>query len=484
LTILSFHSKEIRLPFPRYPKPETLKSLVDAAHIPFWLDDQRRPKPVSALANKITTDLAIIGAGFTGLWTALLAKEADASRDVVILEAEEAAFGASGRNGGFIAASLTHGFENGLTHWRNELPTLTAMGQANLEAIEATVKHLGIDCDFQRSGELLVATEAYQVDELNRRAAEAAPFGEKLVWLDRDQTRSLVDSPLYLGGLFNQPGVAMANPAQLAWGLRDACLNLGVRLYEHTPVLELEDDNKSIKLRTPYGDVISKKVAIATNAYPPLLKRLYRYIVPVYDYALVSEPLSATQRASIGWQGQQGLSDSNNQFHYYRMTADGRILWGGYDAVYHWNNGVGKQLEINYEVFGRLAEHFFLTFPSLEGLRFTHAWGGVIDTCSRFCPFWGTTHDGNTAYVLGFTGLGVGSSRFGALVMLDLLDGKATERTGLEMVRKKPVPFPAEPFRSMVIDLTRRALDQADNNQGRRNLWLQMLDGLKLGFDS
>jgi glycine/D-amino acid oxidase-like deaminating enzyme len=207
-------------------------------------------------------------------------------------------------------------------------------------------------------------------------------------------------------------------------------------------------------------------------------------IVPVYDYALVTEPLSSGQRASIGWQSRQGLSDTNNQFHYYRMTADGRILWGGYDAVYHWKNGFGKQLETNPEVFGRLAEHFFLNFPQLEGLRFTHAWGGAIDTCSRFTPFWGTTHGGRTAYVLGFTGLGVGSSRFGALVMLDLLDGKSTERTELEMVRTKPIPFPPEPFRSMVINLTRKALDQADRNEGRRNLWLKMLDGLGLGFDS
>jgi glycine/D-amino acid oxidase-like deaminating enzyme len=458
--------------------------LAEADPIPFWLDDPHKPQPASSLTGTITTDLAIIGAGFTGLWTALLAKEADASRDVVLLEAEVTAIGASGRNGGFIAASLTHGFENGLSHWPNELATLTAMGQANLDAIDLTVKRLGIECDFLRSGELLVATEPYQVDELRLRPEQAIQYGEQLVWLDQNQTRSLVDSPLFLGGLLNQPGVAMANPAQLAWGLRTACLNMGVRLYEHTPVLSIKEDKKIIQLQTPYGCVSAHKVAIATNAYPPLIKHLSRYIVPVYDYALVSEPLSNLQKASIGWQGRQGLSDSNNQFHYFRMTLDGRILWGGYDAVYHWKNGVGKHLETNYEVFGRLAEHFFLTFPSLEGLRFTHAWGGVIDTCSRFCPFWGTVHGGKTAYVLGFTGLGVGSSRFGAMVMLDILGGKNTERTKLKMVSSKPVPFPPEPFRSLVINLTRQALDNADHAQGRRNLWLKVLEGLGLGFDS
>jgi glycine/D-amino acid oxidase-like deaminating enzyme len=472
------------MPFPQYPRPETLKSLADASPIPFWLDNPQRPKPTSALTSEIEADLVVIGAGFTGLWTAFLAKEANPTRDVLILEAEETAIGASGRNGGFVAASLTHGFENGRKRWPKELATITAMGQANLEAIDRTVKRLGIDCDFLRSGELLVATEPYQVDELCHIPEQVASFGEQLVWFDRDQTRRMINSPLYLGGLYNQQGVAMVNPAQLAWGLRKACLDLGVRLFEHTPVLALNEEPEVIQVYTQHGCVHGKTVAIATNAYPPVIKHLSRMIVPVYDYALVTEPLSSGQRASIGWQSRQGLSDTNNQFHYYRMTADGRILWGGYDAVYHWKNGFGKQLETNPEVFGRLAEHFFLNFPQLEGLRFTHAWGGAIDTCSRFTPFWGTTHGGRTAYVLGFTGLGVGSSRFGALVMLDLLDGKSTERTELEMVRTKPIPFPPEPFRSMVINLTRKALDQADRNEGRRNLWLKMLDGLGLGFDS
>jgi glycine/D-amino acid oxidase-like deaminating enzyme len=472
------------LPFPKHPHPNTLKTIADAAPVPFWLDDAQRPQPMPALTSSINSDLVVIGAGFTGLWTALLAKEEDPSRDVVILEAEEVATGASGRNGGFAAASLTHGFENGRTHWPKELAVLTAMGQANLEAIDATVKRLGIECDFLRSGELLVATEPYQVEELSKLPEQAAPFGEKLVWFDGEQTRAMVNSPLYLGGLLNQQGVAMVNPAQLAWGLRKECIKLGVRLFERTPVKALIENDKFTLVNTPYGGVTSKKVAIATNAFPPLVKQLSRYIVPVYDYVLVTEPLSNEKRSSIGWWDRHGLSDTNNQFHYYRMTVDGRILWGGYDAVYYRNNGVGKHLEVNSEVFGRLAEHFFVNFPQLEGLNFTHAWGGAIDTCSRFSPFWGTTHHGRTVYVSGFTGLGVGSSRFAAQVMLDLLDGKSTERTKLRMVQEKPVPFPPEPFRSAVVNFTRHALDLADQNEGRRNWWLKLLDYLGLGFDS
>jgi glycine/D-amino acid oxidase-like deaminating enzyme len=239
-----------------------------------------------------------------------------------------------------------------------------------------------------------------------------------------------------------------------------------------------------VTARTAHGRVHAARLALATNAFPPLLNRIKQYVVPVYDYALMTEPLTHAQRESIGWHGREGISDARRLFHYTRTTADGRILWGGYDAVYYWNNGFGPHRETSAAMFGRLATHFFQAFPQLEGLRFTHAWGGAIDTCSRFSPFWGTAHHGKTVYAMGYTGLGVGASRFGARVMLDLLDGKQTERTALEMVRRKPLPFPPEPFRSIGIHLTRWSMDRADRNQGRVNLWLKAMDWLGLGFDS
>jgi glycine/D-amino acid oxidase-like deaminating enzyme len=207
-------------------------------------------------------------------------------------------------------------------------------------------------------------------------------------------------------------------------------------------------------------------------------------VVPVYDYVLVTEPLTPAQRESIGWFRREGLSDASWQFHYTRTTVDGRILWGGYDAVYYWNNGFGSHLEKDPASFARLAEHFFQVFPPLEGIHFTHAWGGAIDTCSRFSPFWGTAHHRKTAYAMGYTGLGVGASRFGARVILDILDGCQTERTALEMVRTKPLPFPPEPLRSLGIWLSRWSMAQADRNQGRENLWLRAMNWLGLGFDS
>jgi len=465
------------------PKPASLKAISDVIHTPFWLDDPAKPTPEPQLTQNILTDLLVIGAGFAGLWTALLAKEENPNRDVVLLEAGEVAIGASGRNGGFMDASLTHGFLNGLSRWPKEIAALHALGLKNLNEIEATLQRLGIECDYQRTGEIDIATEPYLLDEFKQFIELAKPYNINFEYLDHDQIQSVVKSPIFIGGI-KRFDSALINPAQLAWGLRKACLDLGVHLYENTPVTNLVEEKNHVNALTPHGQIRAQHVALATNAFPPLLKRISYYVVPVYDYVLMTEPLTLSQRDSIGWHGREGLSDGNHQFHYFRTTVDGRILWGGFDAIYHWNNGFGPHLENNPASFARLAEHFFQAFPQLEGLRFTHAWSGAIDTCSRFSPFWGTAHHGKTVYSMGYTGLGVGATRFGAQVMLDLLDKKKTEHTELEFVRTKPIPFPPEPLRSIGINLSRWSLDQADRHEGRENLWLRVMDWVGLGFDS
>ena len=469
--------------YSNHPRPESCKALSDVSHIPFWLDDPAKPIPQPPLTQSISTDLLVIGAGFAGLWTALLAKEENPSREIVLLEAGEVASGASGRNGGFMDASITHGFLNGLARWPKEIARLHALGKKNLNEIEWTIKRLGIECDYQCTGEIDIATEPYLLQKFKEFMDLAKQYDVPFQYLDHEQMQTIVKSPLFLRGL-KRPDCALLNPAQFAWGLRKACLDLGVHLYENTLVTRLEEEPLTVLAHTPHGQVHARRVALATNAYPPLLKRILYYVIPVYDYVLMTEPLTPAQRDSIGWHGREGLSDGNNQFHYFRTTVDGRILWGGYDAVYHWNNGFGPHLENRPASFARLAEHFFQAFPQLEGIRFTHAWGGAIDTCSRFSPFWGTAHHGKTTYTMGYTGLGVAATRFGAQVMLDILDNKKTERSELEMVRTRPLPFPPEPLRSIGIHLSRWSLDQADRNQGKENLWLKVMDWLGLGFDS
>jgi glycine/D-amino acid oxidase-like deaminating enzyme len=225
-------------------------------------------------------------------------------------------------------------------------------------------------------------------------------------------------------------------------------------------------------------------VVVATNAYLGPVRRPRRYVIPVYDHVLMTEPLSAEHMAAIGWEEREGLGDASNQFHYYRLSEDDRILWGGYDATYHFGNGLEPEHDQSDLTHGRLAEHFFETFPQLEGLRFTHRWGGPIATTTHFAATWGTAHQGRLAWVAGYTGHGVGASRFGARVALDLVLGQDTERTELEMVRKKPFPFPPEPLRWAGVELTRSAIQRADDREGRRGMWLGLLDRFGVGFDS
>ena len=451
----------------------------------YWLDeDPLEPLPHPTLIGDATTDVCIVGAGYTGLWTALLAKEQNPDREVVVLEQRETGAGASGRNGGFCSYSLTHGFMNGYNRFKDEMAIIERMGRENLDGIEATIKRYGIDCNFEWNGELRVAIEEWQMESMVEEARLRNSFGDNVELLTSAQTQARVKSPLYKGSLWDPDGTALVDPARLVWGLERACIKLGVKIFENTHVEWLERTKEGMIVHTPYGSVYAQKVALATNVYRSLIRRAHKYVIPVYDFQLVTEPLTPAQLESIGWKEREGLSDAGNQFHYYRMTKDNEILWGGYDAIYNFRGKVRQEYESDAQTYAHLAEAFLETFPQLKGIKFTHGWGGAIDTCSRFSPFWGKAYGGRVAYVMGYTGLGVGSTRFGAQVMLDLLDGVDNERTRLTMVRKKPLPFPPEPFRFIFIRLTQWSINRADEKQGRRNLWLRLLDLLGLGFDS
>lgn len=464
---------------------EALKSLEEVHPELWWLDeDPLEPDWHPGLIGEISADLCIVGAGYAGLWTALIAKERNPERSVVIVEARETGAGASGRNGGFCSASLTHGFVNGMARFADEMGTIERLARENLDAIEATIKKYKIDCDWERTGELRVATEHWQLDAMVEEALQRNRLGDHVEVLNQEQIQTRVASPTYKGAIYDHDGTAMVDPARLVWGLERVCITLGVKIYENSKVRSLTSAGDEVIVQAPYGRVRANRVALATNVAPSLIRSARKYVVPVYDYVMVTEPLSKKQRASIGWQGREGISDAGNQFHYYRLTNDGSILWGGYDVIYRFRGKVAQEFDFNADTYATLADHFFQTFPQLAGLKFTHAWGGAIDTCSRFSPFWGRAHDGKVAYVMGFTGLGVGATRFGAETMLDLLDGIDSERTQLKMVRKKPIPFPPEPFRYPIIKFTQWSIHRADLNGGKRNLWLRLLDRLGLGFDS
>ncbi|MEJ1088784.1 FAD-dependent oxidoreductase [Microbacterium sp. Mu-80] len=460
--------------FERFRPAEGLidDALRDTQHATFWLDDIDRPA-YPPLRGRVRTDLVIVGGGYAGLWTAVRAKERDPQRRVMLLEAARVGWAASGRNGGFCEASLTHGYENGMSRWPDEMEQLERLGLENLDGIEESVRRYGMHVDWERTGQLAIATEPHQIEWMH---------GEG--FLDQDAVRAEVHSPTYLAGNWDRRGCAMIHPAKLAIELARVATELGVEIHERSRVTDVSGSGTQTITVSGGGVVTADHVALATNVFPSLLKRNRLMTVPVYDYVLMSEPLTSEQLAAIGWKNRQGLSDSANQFHYYRMSADDRILFGGYDAIYHFGGKVRPEYENRPESYRRLASHFFTTFPQLEGLKFTHRWAGAIDSSSRFCAFFGLARGGRVAYATGFTGLGVGATRFAADVMLDRLAGDETERTQLEMVRTKPIPFPPEPAAAIGVNLVRRSMDRADHNEGKRDLLLKTLDAIGMGFDS
>jgi glycine/D-amino acid oxidase-like deaminating enzyme len=442
-----------------------------------WLEESRPEYPV--LSGSVTADLLIVGAGYTGLWTALHAAQRNPNQRIVLVDAQRVGWAASGRNGGFVDASLTHGEENGKSRWPKEIDALNAMGRENLDGMQADIELLGLDVDWQRTGMLSVATEPHQVDWL-----EQAARGGQGRLLGTAQVRDEVNSPTYLAGMFSRDTLAIVHPAKLAFELARACREAGVSIYEKTNVESLETGGAAIRVDTANGTITARRAVLATNVFPSVLRRNRFYTVPVYDYVLSTEPLTDAQLDRVGWKGRQGIGDCANQFHYYRLSSDNRIVFGGYDAVYHFGRKVDASYEDRPATYQRLAAHFFITFPQLDDITFSHRWAGAIDTNTRFCAHWGLARGGRVAYVNGFTGLGVGAARFAADVCLDLLEGRPTPRTDLEMIRQRPMPFPPEPLASIGIQATRWSLDRADHAAGRRNLLLRTLDALGLGFDS
>ena len=448
-----------------------------------WLDGGTRFGV--PLTGHRRADVAIIGGGFTGLWTALQLTDRDPALDVAVVEAVVIGHGASGRNGGFVDPSLTHGIHNGLAHFPDEIDELVRLGSENYAGLVAFVADHGIDCHLETVGTLDVATQPWQLEDLAAGVAACERAGERVELLDPESVRKEVDSPTYLGGLHRVGVGGTVDPGALVRGIAHVAAQRGVVIHEGSPVVEVAADGADVVVRTPGGSIRAGRAVLATNAYShTVVPATARWFVPVYDYVLLTRRLTADQLGRIGWERRQGVADSGNQFHYYRLTPDDRILWGGYDAVYRYGNAVGSAYDHRHATYDLLAHHFRATFPQLRDVGFERWWGGPIATTTRFTVTFGETLGGRVVYALGYTGLGVAATRFAGRVLTDRLLDPTSRLLELKLTSTRPVPFPPEPLRSLGVALTRRALAKSDRNQGRRGAWLSTLDRFGIGFDS
>ena len=437
------------------------------------------------LEGRREAELAVVGAGFTGLWTALHLKRLDPDREVVVLEARRAAHGASGRNAGMLGDTIDHSHELAIAHFgRAEAARLAVLGRANVAELLGFLSERGIDCDLERTGLLHVALLDSQRQGLRESFDCARSLGiDDYQLLDTLEVRAEVHSDRYQGALFN-PNAAVLDPVKLVLGLKREARRAGVDVFEGTPVAGIEKRGAGVALRTPAGELVVRRAVLATNAYTHLLlpRLRFRYI-PLFDYVLASEPLTPEQRELIGWRGRQGITDVRSFFKYYRLTADDRIVWGTSEAAYYPPNRVDPgcdHSELHYEA---LRESFARHFPRLGNLAFPYAWGGAIDATTRFTPCFGSVLGGRVLYALGFTGHGLGTTHLAGKVLAHLALQRPSELLELQLVRRKPFPYPPEPLRSWAVAAVTRQLRRVDAGEAP-GLLLRLLDVLGIGLSS
>jgi glycine/D-amino acid oxidase-like deaminating enzyme len=274
------------------------------------------------------------------------------------------------------------------------------------------------------------------------------------------------------------------DPVRLVEGLRAAALNLGVRIHENTPVSAIGFRGGRVELSAKTGTLRAEKLILATNAYSHHLRpSLAARFLPLYDYILVSEPLSPRQRRAIGWKSRRGVVDARTFFNYYRLTDDDRILWGTSEAAYYAGNRVEAACDHSPRHYAGLESSFRRHFPQLADLAFPYRWGGPIASTTRLTPFFGTASEGRVSYGLGYTGHGIGTTRIAGRILAHRALELPSSLFELQMVRRKPIPFPPEPFRRAAVALVTGALRRVDAG-GRSGLLLKALERVGISFSS
>lgn len=421
----------------------------------FWMDSAGAwQEPVRPpLRGTQKADVAIVGGGFCGMATAYHLASLLPGKRIVLLEGARCGYGASGRNGGFADPGMPglgwvydeFGPEVARAYW-----DATALGLTQIHAFASEY-----DCDLEVNGSLELATDEAHLDDLvaQQRRYQSMGLGAEL--LDRAAVRRAIASERFVGGL-RIPGHAILNPAKLALGMRRAIESAGVVVSERSKVLAIEPGHP-VRIRTEYADVEAAKAVIALNGYAPQIGLFEQRILPLTNYVCATEPLSAKQREAIGWNGREGIADTRTEFMYLRPTRDGRIVFGGESAPYFY--GGSPATGVYRPSIERLQKSLLVTFPQLEGVGFTHAWGGTMGFTRDFVPSIGRLGDADDVfYGVGFCGEGVVMTQLAGMILARLVAGEEDSLTRLPIVGKQMPWLGPEPLRSLVVRLTEWAL--------------------------
>jgi glycine/D-amino acid oxidase-like deaminating enzyme len=426
----------------------------------FWLATYGAYTPSPALQGDLEVDVAIIGAGFTGLATAYNLRKNDQGVSVAVLEGEVVGFGASGRNGGF---SMTlFGLEPAVTkalfgHQRT-VEAHRYMERA-VDYVDELVKQHDLQSDYWYPGFLRAATTPGYAKRIQHDLELLTSMGiSGISWIEADQIQKEVNSPRFLGGWW-EPRSGLLNPAKQARELKRLAIQFGAQVYEETPVLEIQRGVK-FTLITPNGTLMAKKVIFATNAYSHLIPQLRRKQVPAFTHMVVTEPLSQAQLEPIGWTNRQGIEDARNLVHYFRLTLDNRIAMGGSDVslVY----GGDMDHDLNMQTFADLERDITWLFPHLKGIRITHRWGGPVSVPIQMAPAIGFLGDERAIYSLGCVGHGVSMTHLNGCTLADLALERKTDLTDVWFVNRSMIPWPPEPLRMAASQVIRGYLRWED----------------------
>jgi glycine/D-amino acid oxidase-like deaminating enzyme len=457
-----------------------LRALSKTTFDTYWLDSLPGEQSQPALELNIGCDLLVVGGGFCGLWTAIQALEQNPRRNVVLIEARSIANGASGRPAAIMSTSVMHGIDNTERMFPGEVAELEKLGRENMDGFRSAVERYNIDCDIEWGGEMKVSIGDQGLETIEEDYQLYCKYDHDAVKLDKEQIQGEIRSPIFHAGVWSKKRSGTVHPGKLVRGLKRVALELGVRVYENTPMLGNRLRDGKVVVNTPNASIEANRVLLATNAWAAGHRKISTRVAAIRDRILVTEPLTPEQMVKVGWAHRQGIYDTRTQLNYMRLTADNRILFGG-RLDYFFGNDTDPAHDKTAAPYIRLAKSFYRTFPQLlDEIRFSHAWSGPIGLTTRMAVHYQRYHGGRMVFAGGYSGFGVTASRFGARVGLAILDGDDLPETRMTFARTLPNYIPPEPFRWIGAKITMYALDTLDEKGGWRVLWVKIVQ--KMGF--